>query len=178
MADVLDLIPTFEAFATKAGLESPVVREQLWREMYQGHHPEIFSAFLEAHGSPEGHQAVVRELSRVKARATEAHQPVVKAIEELDPYVGHALGIASGVVPLHVVMVGTFSVNAAVGRLNDRVAVFHCLEWFQSPAGARILVAHEGTHAWHEIGLGQPSPEDDLAWMAFYEGLEIGRAHV
>jgi hypothetical protein len=70
-------------------------------------------------------------------------------------------------------MVGTFTTNAAVGRLNDEVTVFHCLEWFQTAAGARILVAHETTHAWHELALGVKPPEDDAAWLAFYEGLAI-----
>jgi hypothetical protein len=37
----------------------------------------------------------------------------------------------------------------------------------------RLLVAHEDTHAWHEIALGIAPPEDDLAWLAFYEGMAV-----
>jgi hypothetical protein len=71
-------------------------------------------------------------------------------------------------------MVGGFTTNSAVGRVGDDVAVFHCLEWFQSPEGTKVLIGHEGSHGWHEIALegrGEKSPADDMAWLVFSEGL-------
>jgi hypothetical protein len=74
---------------------------------------------------------------------------------------------------VHVLVVGASSTSAVVGRMGDDVALFHCLEWYRSRAGASTLVAHEDTHAWHQIRLGAAPPEDDLAWTAFYEGLAL-----
>jgi hypothetical protein len=71
-------------------------------------------------------------------------------------------------------MVGAFTTNSAVGRVGDDVAVFHCLEWFQSPEGTKVLIGHEGAHGWHEIDLerrGEKPPADDMAWLVFTEGL-------
>jgi hypothetical protein len=173
VVDVLDITPSFLTFARKAGLESPLIREQLWRELYVDAHPDVFDGFFSTHGAPEGAHAVVRQLSKVRARIEEAREPVRAAVEDLDPIVQESLGIDGDEAPLHVLMVGTLSANAAVGRVEGRVALFHCLEWFQSAAGSRTLVAHEGTHAWHEIALGSAGPQEDLAWMTFYEGLAL-----
>ena len=176
MVDVLDITPSFLSFARKAGLESPLIREQLWREHYVNAHPDVFDGFFATHGAPEGAHAVVRQLSKVRARIEEARDPVRAAIEELDPVIRDALGVVKEETPLHVLMVGTLSANAAVGRIDGRVALFHCLEWFQSAPGTRTLVAHEDTHAWHEIALGEAGPQDDLAWMTFYEGVAMKAA--
>jgi hypothetical protein len=96
-------------------------------------------------------------------------------IEELDPKVGELLGLADQPSPLHVVMVGAFTTNSVVGHIGDDVAVFHCIEWFQSFEGARVLVAHESAHAWHQLALGRASqvmpPDSDLLWTIFSEGL-------
>lgn len=173
MADVLDITPSFVQFARKAGLESPLVREQLWREMYLDPHHEVFDGFFGSHGAPEGAHAVVRQLSKVRTRVEEARDTVRASIEDLDPVLREQLGVTNEEAPLHVLMVGTLSTNAAVGRVGDRVALFHCLEWFQTPAGWRTLVGHEGAHAWHEIALEGAGPQEDLAWMTFYEGLAL-----
>ncbi|MBA3956256.1 MAG: hypothetical protein H0X58_06295, partial [Acidimicrobiia bacterium] len=63
MADILDTSPAFEAFARAAFVESPVVREQLWKERYEAAHPEVFVAFYDGHGTSEGRSSVVRDLS-------------------------------------------------------------------------------------------------------------------
>lgn len=126
---------------------------------------------------------MVRELSDVRARIREAG-PLVKAmIEDVDPRLADLMGLAPEPSPLHVLMVGAFTTNSAVGRLHDEVAIFHCLEWFQSPEGTRVLVAHEGSHGWHELALrhaDQTAPADDMAWMVFSEGLatQVSRAAV
>lgn len=172
-ARVLDTIPEFRSFARKAGLETPMMREALWTERYEGAHPDVFEAFYASHGAPSGRAAVVRELSRVKSRVEEAVPVVTAAIDELDPALPGLLGVDAEPSPRHVLMVGTFSTNAAVGQLGDEVAVFHCLEWFQSAEGARVLVAHETSHAWHQLAMGGPGPVDDPAWVAFSEGLAI-----
>ena len=173
MPRVLDTMAGFEAFARKAALQTPYLREGLWVDKYEAAYPEVFEAFYETHGDPSGRAAVVRELSRVKERAEEAAAVVRQAINDVEKAMPALIDRPTEPSPQHVIMVGTLTTNAAVGRLNDDVAVFHCLEWFQSAEGTRVLVAHETTHAWHEIALGSTPPEHDAAWMAFYEGVAI-----
>ncbi len=127
--------------------------------------------------------ALVRELSDVRTRVREAAPVMTTMIEELDPCVGELLDLPAEPSPVHVLMVGAFTTNSAVGRIGDDVAVFHCLEWFQSPEGTKVLIAHEGAHGWHEIALErrqEAAPADDMAWMVFSEGMatQLSRAAV
>lgn len=178
MTRIIDTVPAFEAYARKANVESPLNREMAWASAYESAHPEVFAAFRQATGAQTGLAALVRELRKVRDRVTEATPAVLAAIEKVDPALPVALGLATDPAPVHVLLVGTFATNATVGPMGDDVAVFHCLEWFQTPAGAEVLTAHEGTHAWHQLALGTPGPEDDLAWMAFSEGLAIAASRV
>lgn len=177
MTRILDTTPTFEAFARKAGMESPFTRELMWKERYEREHADVFAAFNARHGSSGGVSALVRELSRVRARVAEAAPVMREAITTVDPLLSAILGVPAEPEPVHVLMVGPFSTNAAVAALGDDVAVFHCLEWFQSAEGAAVLVAHEGTHAWHDLALARNHPAalappvDDLAWTIFSEGV-------
>ncbi len=172
MPRTIDTMAGFEAFARKAALETPFMREALWKERYEAAHPDVFEAFYATHGSPTGRAAVVRELARVRQKAEEAAPVVREAVKTVEASLPDLLGLPADRSPVHVLMVGTFTTNAAVGRLGDDVAVFHCLEWFQTAEGARALVAHETTHAWHELNMGEPSPSD-AAWTAFYEGIAV-----
>lgn len=173
MPRVLDTMAGFEAFARKASLQTPYVREDLWKEKYEGAYPEVFEAFYATHGDPAGRAAVVRQLSQVKERVEGAAAVVRKAINDVEKAMPKLLDRPPEPSPQHVLMVGTLTTNAAVGQLGDDIAVFHCLEWFQDADGARVLVAHETTHAWHELALGAEPPDQDAAWMAFYEGVAI-----
>lgn len=176
MARVLDTIPAFEAFARKAFLESPVVRDQLWAERYEGAHPEVFEAFYARMPSRDGRAALVADLSRVRQRVHEAAPVVAGLVDQVEPAVAGAMGLPGSPAPGHVLMVGPMSTDALVGRLDGEVTLFHCLEWFTSAEGARILVAHEDAHAYHEMALGDalPSPPpEDPAWTAFSEGLAL-----
>jgi hypothetical protein len=169
-------MPAFEAFARKAGLESPLRRELLWKDHYRAAHLDAFAGLDEAvPGWTSGLPAMVRELSRVRTRVKEAAPVMRQLIDDIDPRLADLLAVPAEPSPLHVLMVGAFTTNSAVGRVGDDVAVFHCLEWFQSAEGARALVAHEGTHAWHRLALERAGhevpPDDDLAWMVFSEGL-------
>ena len=172
MARILDTLDAFQEFGRKAFTDSPVIRESRMKELYEAAYPEVFEAFYSAAGGTrEGRSAVVRELTLVRDRAREGGGALHRLIPEVEPAVREALGVAPDPEPLHVLMVGTYSANVLVGRLGDDVAVFHCLEWFQSEEGSRVLVAHEDAHAWHETVLGSRPPQDDAAWMAFSEGL-------
>ncbi|MGI8759529.1 MAG: hypothetical protein ACR2K0_09515 [Acidimicrobiales bacterium] len=173
MTNIVDTSAAFDTFARKAFLESPVTREQLWEERYESAYPEIFAAFYAGHGSSEGRASLVRDLSTVRTRVMEAAPVERRLIEEIEPVVREVLGVPASPSPRHVLMVGSFSTDADVGRLGDDVALFHCLEWFHSEEGIRVVVAHEDAHAWHEIALGTVPPEDDAAWLAFYEGVGI-----
>ncbi|MDP9006421.1 MAG: hypothetical protein M3N15_05840 [Actinomycetota bacterium] len=173
MARIIDTAPTFDAFARSAFLESPLIRERLWEERYEGEHREVFDAFYAGSGNPEGRANLVRDLSTVRTRVRDAAPVERRLIEEVEPAVQAALGLPPDPAPQHVLVVGSFSVDADVGRLGDDVVLFHCLEWFHGEEGMRVMVAHETTHAWHEIALGAVPPEDDPAWMAFYEGVAI-----
>ena len=173
MPRIIDTAPTFEEFARGAFLESPLVREQLWEERYEGAHPEVFRAFYDGHGTTEGRSNIVRDLSTVRQRVREAAPAERRLIEEVEPAVQQALGLPAEPSPQHVLLVGSFSTDADVGRLEGEVALFHCLEWFHSEEGMRVQVAHEDAHAWHEISLATVPPEDDAAWLAFYEGVAI-----
>jgi hypothetical protein len=168
-------MPAFEAFARKAGLESPLRRELAFKSTYQSANTDVFEAFDETvPTSPGGLQALVKELSSVRTRVRDATPVMTQIVEEVDPRLPEVLGVPPEPAPLHVLMVGAFATNSAVGRLGDDVAVFHCLEWFQSAEGTRVLVAHEGTHAWHQLALDrtkQEPPDEDMAWMIFTEGL-------
>lgn len=169
---MLDTTPAFEDFARKAFMESPFRRDQLWHEHYEGAHPEAFAAF---HASQHDDEAkpLVRELSDLRKLARAAAPVMRQIIDDVDPKVQELLGLAAEPSPLHVLIVGSSSVSAVVGRMGDDVALFHCLEWFKSAEGAEVLVAHEDTHAWHELALGGPPPTADLAWTAFSEGLAV-----
>ena len=171
MARILDILPSFEEFARKTFVDSPTVRESRWKDVYESVHPEVFEAFYAGQGESVGTSAVVRELTIVRERVSEGGPVLHRVIEELEPAVREALGVAPTPDPLHVLMVGPYSVNVLVSRLGDDVALFHCLEWFQSEEGSRVLVAHEDAHAWHRIVLGLAPPAADAAWTAFSEGL-------
>ncbi|HEX2700209.1 MAG TPA: hypothetical protein VHM89_08425 [Acidimicrobiales bacterium] len=171
MARILDILPSFEEFARKTFVDSPTVRESRWKDVYESVHPEVFEAFYAGQGESVGTSAVVRELTIVRERVSEGGPVLHRVIEELEPAVREALGVAPTPDPLHVLMVGPYSVNVLVSRLGDDVALFHCLEWFQSEEGSRVLVAHEDAHAWHRIALGLAPPAADAAWTAFSEGL-------
>lgn len=118
---------------------------------------------------------LVRNLTQVRQQVADNGSVVASVIEELDPVVAKTLDASGAGTPLHVLAVGTFSINAGVGQLGDDIAVFHCIEWFQTFLGERALVAHETAHAYHRLLLRQNGqalpPEDDLAWMLFSEGL-------
>ncbi len=174
MARILDTLDDFVTFARKAGLETPIERESLWTEIYEDAHPQVFEGFYAADGSPSGRAAIVREVNRIRKRVEEAAPVVRQAIEDAEAQLPGLLGLENAAkTPLHVLMVGTLTTNASVGCVNDDVAVFHCLEWFQKAEGARVLVAHETTHAWHQLALGVRPPDDDVAWMAFSEGMAL-----
>jgi hypothetical protein len=170
---ILDTTPDFEAFARKANLEIPMMREELWKTRYEASHPEVFEVFNARFGSPEGRTALAKELATLRGRI-EKSAPIMRAnIEEIDPALAALLELPAEPSPLHVLMVGSFATNAAVDHIGDDVAVFHCLEWFQSPEGAKVLAAHESTHAWCELATGEAFPEDDAAALAFAEGVAV-----
>jgi hypothetical protein len=174
MPRILDTLPDFVTFARKAALETPYEREHLWQDIYEKAHPEVFDGFYASDGSPSGRAAIVREVSRIRKRVDEAAPVVRQAIEDVEAQLPDLLGLHDlDPTPLHVLMVGTLTTNATVGCVGKDIAVFHCLEWFQAAQGARVLVAHETTHAWHQLALGVRPPDDDAAWLAFSEGLAI-----
>lgn len=171
MARIVDILPAFEEFARKTFVDTPFVRESKWKELYEAAHPEIFEAFYAGQPGVAGRSAVVRELSIVRDRVSEGGPTLHRVIEDVEPAVRDALGLAPTPDPLHVLLVGPYSINVLVAPMGDDMAVFHCLEWFQSEEGSRVLVAHEDTHAWHRLVLGGAPPDDDAAWTAFSEGL-------
>ncbi|HVM00994.1 MAG TPA: hypothetical protein VM324_17015 [Egibacteraceae bacterium] len=172
VARILDTTPDFVALARAAFLKDRVTRGVLWEERYRARHPEVFAAYFATYGDPEQVPAVTHKLSDVRRTVEQAAPVMPGLIEEVEPAVRDALGLDDLPEPLHVLMVGTFSTNACVARVDGDVAVLHCLEWFGGRDPARVLVAHEDTHAWHETLLGARPPED-LAWTAFAEGLAI-----
>ena len=91
MARIIDTAPDFATYARKAMLESPVARELQWKQRYEGAHPEIFDAFYAKHGSREGQQVLVRELTRIRERASAAAPVMRDIIEELEPRVREVL---------------------------------------------------------------------------------------
>lgn len=174
MARILDTTPAFEAYARTAFLDPPALRESQWRERYEGAHPEVFAAFYADQPDQSGRAALVRELSRVRQLAREAGPVVAGIVEAVEPAVADVLGVSTPPTPQHVLMIGPHTTNAVVGRLDGEVALFHCLEWFFSEDGARVLVAHEDAHALHELALGGARPPaEDASWLAFAEGLAV-----
>lgn len=173
MARILDTTPQFREFADQAFLKAPAIRESLFKEVYADAHPEVFSVLTHRFG--EGSlTALVRDLSRVRRRIEQAAPVVAEVVEEVDAAVAQALeaDVESG--PVHVLLVGPLATNAFVDHLDGDVAVFHCLEWYSGRDPARVLVAHEGTHAWHRLLVpDQPREEEDLLWTTFCEGLAI-----
>lgn len=173
MAQLVDTAPAFDAFAKAAALESPFVREQLWRDRYEAAHADIFAAFYSGDVSPRRPLLQLRELARVREQARDGSAALAPVIDEVDETVRVLLGAPTLPAPTHVLLVGGGTVNASVGRLDGDVAVFHCLEWFRSAEDWRVLAAHETAHAWHEILLGGSPPTDDLAWTTFSEGFAV-----
>lgn len=168
---IVDLMPAFERFARAAFLEAPVLRDSLWKEHYVGAHPEVLRAYEQEVGEPAV-AAVTRNLSHTRQVAGEGGEVMPRLLAEIEPAVAAVLDPPTDRRPLHVLMVGTYAANVLVTRLDDDVAVIHCLEWFAGEGPARVLIAHEDTHAWHHLALGGPPPEDLLS-SAFAEALAI-----
>lgn len=173
MTVIRDTTDVFETYARSVFLESPVVREQRWDTEYEPALADVFEAFYARLPERAGRAALVREISLVRDRVPAAVPNVIKAIETVEPKVRELLGAPAGTEPQHVLMVGPYGTNAIVGRMGSAVTVFHCLEWFHPMQATKVLVAHEDAHAWHEILLGAPTPEDDPMAMAFSEGLAV-----
>lgn len=166
-----DTLADFEEFAKSAFLEPPVLRRDQWRKRYESPNADVFEA-LTAECGELAVPAVVRNLSHVRGLATEARKVMPDLIAEVEPGVRTVLEAPGEPRPLHVLMVGTFAANALATRLGDEVAVLHCVEWFSEVDPARVLIAHEDTHAWHELISGHGFT-GDLAWRAFTEGLAV-----
>lgn len=174
MPRVIDTTQDFLSFAAEVQLESPLIREMRWREQYEAAHPDVFEAYYTAQGSRDRPATMIQNLARVRRHVDDTAQALPRIIEEVDPEVGRVMGYPEGEGPVHVLLVGTAGANAIVGRLGDETAVFHLLEWVQAPSAARIAVAHETAHGWHQIHLDETPPGDeDVAWMTFSEGLAI-----
>src|SRR5207245_1156035 len=109
-------------------------------------------------------------LYTVRQRVERAAPLWPSILDEAEPRVRALLGAEDVASPLHVLMVGTFTTNAFVGRLGSEPAVFWCLEWFSNPEPARVLVAHETAHAFHQELLGGAPPGHDLAGTCLVEG--------
>ena len=172
MARLLDTTPSFLAYARKAAPEAPWLRENLWEEHYRSAHPEVFEAYALQHGEPAP-GVLSRRLWTVRQRVEQAASLWPAILEDAEPRVRTLLGAEDVASPLHVLMVGTFTTNAFVGRLGSDPAVFWCLEWFSNLEPAQVLVAHETAHAFHRELLGAPPPEHDLAWTCLFEGLAV-----
>lgn len=172
MARILDTIPDFVDLAQAAFLQDRMTRRFLWEERYRDRHPKVFEAFFAGYGDPDQVPAVTHKLSDVRKMVEEAAPLMPGLIDEVEPALRELLDAEDVADPLHVLMVGTFSANAFVARVDGEVAVFHCLEWFGDADTGKVLVAHEDTHALHETLLGV-SPPEDPAWTAFAEGIAI-----
>lgn len=166
-----DTTPAFFDFARASFLEDPKSRDTLWRERYRDVHPDVLAALEAEHGTLAT-SAVSRNLWHTRQTVEAATNTVPATIAELDPAVAELLDVDTAERPLHVLAVGTYATTATVARLDDDVAVIHWLEWYGDPEPARVLVAHETTHGWHELVLGKPPPAD-AAWLLFAEGLAI-----
>lgn len=172
MARLLDTTPDFVAYAKMAAPEAPWLRENLWEEHYRSVFAEVFEAYAREQGNPDP-KHLARRLYAVRERVEKAASLWPGILAEAEPRVRDLLDAGEVPAPLHVLMAGTFTTNAFVGRLGSDPAVFWCLEWFSSPDAARVLVAHETTHAFHQELLGAPPKDHDLAWTCLYEGLAI-----
>ncbi|HEX6539087.1 MAG TPA: hypothetical protein VF155_07905 [Candidatus Dormibacteraeota bacterium] len=170
---IIDTSQAFDTFAGEVELETPLVREVRWRDQYEAGYTEVFEAFYEAQGSRDRPAGMLHNLSRVRKHAREAAAALPEIIETVDEAVGRTLGFEPGDGPVHVLLVGTAGANAVVGRLGDETAVFHSLEWFQAPEPARVAVAHETAHGWHQKHLSEAPPANDAAWPVFEEGLAV-----
>ncbi len=179
VTEIIDTTPAFEEFAAEAALESPVFREKLWRERYEGAYPDVFEGYYATLGSRARPTRMVRELAAVRRRVRAYTAILQQVIEDIDPIVRDLVQAPLSPAPVHVLMVGTGATNAIVGRLCGRVAVYHCLEWTQPAAAARVLTAHESTHAWQQTFPNVEAPKPtDLAWLMFWEGVAIQTSRI
>ncbi|HET9051375.1 MAG TPA: hypothetical protein VFO60_06695, partial [Candidatus Dormibacteraeota bacterium] len=87
MTRIIDTIPAFEDFAGQAGLEGPLRRDQMWREVYEAAHPEVFAAFHAIPGMSPRPARMVKELSAIRRLASDSAPIVREVIEQIDPVV-------------------------------------------------------------------------------------------
>lgn len=176
MARIRNTLPDFQRYAGNALEGDARKRSELWEQEYLARHEDVLGPLLPQDGDTRtGISKLVRQLRGIRARAQEAAAIVPGLIEEVEPEVRSLLDAGDAEEPLHVLLVGTMGANALVTAVDGDLAVLHCVEWYAGEAPERVLIAHEDTHAWHRrrLGDGDPLPEDDLAWTAFYEGLAV-----
>lgn len=164
-------VPDFQRFAGLALDADPGDRAELWETRYREPNQQVFDAFYAGGGARDSLTVVLQNLEGVRARVQAGADAMPGLIAEVEPRVAAALGLEDQPSPLHVLMAGTLSVNALVTELDGGLTVLHCLEWFNEPDPARVLLAHESTHAWHRRVVA--SDRHDLLWTAFYEGLAV-----
>jgi len=122
VARLLDTIPSFLAYAKRAAPEAPWLRENLWKEQYHSAHPKVFKAYAVHQGEPAPRHLSHR-LYTVRQTVERAAALWPAILEEAEPRVRKLLEAEEVVSPLHVLMVGTFTTNAFVGRLGSEAAV-------------------------------------------------------
>lgn len=170
-----NLTPDFLAFWQQAKGRPLPEQEQLWHELYQARHPDVFEVYQDYGGRLDRDDRLAAALVCFPAHLSTL-EPLIYQAPKLVIRTAEATRQVFGAAPAElpfVLMVGLFRSNGWADLLRGRQTAFLALEQFATPQALEITVAHETAHVLH---LGEDPArwnEHDVGEKLFKEGLAV-----
>lgn len=185
MIKIRRLLPEFCIFWNQAQDKDPQEQENMWHELYESKHPEIFDLYFSGFAARKRiPQALARYQERIKQfKATEQwivdliHMTIPRAMKLFEAH-GEEIDLDI------VIMIGAYGADGFTTDLQGKPTVFYAVEVLSEYEMERlqVLIAHELCHGIHGELLRNAHPEiisvmdkkEFQSWVAkgaFMEGI-------
>ncbi len=164
-----DLWPEFERFWAAAREKTEDEMARLWRALYEGGHPEVFTIYFSPpyFGRREQLGPALRRYAEEFERIAAAAERVRNTLPSLVEAVLKAFVARADELELEVtVFVGVYGTDGFCFPAPDRARAFFALECLAgyTPARATVLMAHELSHGVH-MELNRKATPKSFDWV-------------
>ena len=166
MISINNICPDFFLFWEQAQNSTLSEQKELWGNIYEGNHKDIFDLYYAHWGDPTMLEDALKRFPHTVSTLRQVTQNVEERIRVISKRCSHIFETTED--GAFVAMVGIFCSNGWTTTFHNRLTSFLALECFTDPHHLDILTAHETAHSLHI----QCTPHD---WTSITMGGELFR---